>query len=499
MCTTGYIKKLGLVFKNRDKNADTNEVTVIRPGWIALKTEGADYYGLGINQHSCSFVSNAVNTPEWTALAAAGKSDEAKEQFKKENEGLISPMKMVSEMLPHVKSAKEWVDAIMKSDISFMGYNIIVADRNEAYHIETYRDKRQLNEIKGNFVMSNHFHSLDHGPKCREDYPNSYIRLENAKQQILGIRSIEDLMNVLTIPGDDESGAFWRNGNNFWSVSSSIMNLDFPSLYYTAAQNQPHSRISMSNPQTPQEKNFLEMSRYIDLPTYHKIERAHPFYEEMVEEMHKQVLQHYKNYAKGEGKMKTMEFGAGTGICSIELVQHDFLELDCVELDSKCGEILSSHPEAKHYSVHVADATTYCKPGEYDLLVSVFAHDHIHFDKRFTLARNLRDNLKKGGRYIMGGEVLPRYQNDHERKKALFKYHNMIIDIALKHDRVQLCELENNALKSGLDMVGDFKRHEEMLEDEMRSADFVIAEKIKMGPLDREDCGGVYIYVFEAV
>jgi len=93
---------------------------------------------------------------------------------------------------------------------------------------------------------------------------------------------------------------------------------------------------------------------------------------------------------------------------------------------------------------------------------------------------------------------LPYFSTENDRKKGLFKYHNYIIGLALQDDRVQLSELENNALKSGLNMVGDFKRHETMFEEELKSAGFKMLVKKKMGPLDRDDVGGVYVYVFEA-
>jgi len=144
------------------------------------------------------------------------------------------------------------------------------------------------------------------------------------------------------------------------------------------------------------------------------------------------------------------------------------------------------------------DAITYCKPHEYDLLVSTFAHDHIHYDERFAFAKNLFHNMKKGGRYIIGMEILPHFSTENDRKKALFKYHNYIIEMSLQDDRVQLSELENNALKSGLDMVGDFKRHEVMFEEELMSAGFKMIARKKVGPLDRGDVGGVYVYAFEA-
>ncbi len=109
MCTVGYHEELNIIFKNRDKCISTDEVVVLNPEFLAVKTEGADYFSTGINKHSCAFVSTAVNTPEWTAKASDGKMDEATVQFKKENEGLVNPMIYVSEYLPEVTGIDEWL------------------------------------------------------------------------------------------------------------------------------------------------------------------------------------------------------------------------------------------------------------------------------------------------------------------------------------------------------------------------------------------------------
>ena len=87
MCTVGYHKKLNLIFKNRDKNAPTEEVMVVKPDLITVKTEGADYFSLGTNKNGCAFVSTAVNTPRWTTLASEGKKKEAEEQNMKKEKG----------------------------------------------------------------------------------------------------------------------------------------------------------------------------------------------------------------------------------------------------------------------------------------------------------------------------------------------------------------------------------------------------------------------------
>lgn len=497
MCTIGYHKKLNIAFKNRDKNIPTNEVMVIKPDLMAIKTEGADYFSLGTNIHRCSFVSAAVNSPEWTSIASEGRVKDAAELFKKENDGLTNPVTTVSRYMPEVNNVKEWLEIILRSGKRYMGYNIILADRENAVHMELYDNKSHITWIENNAVISNHFSHIDHGPKNAEDYPSSFERLEAIKNTIKDFVSLEDVFKTLKPTDGKRENLFWREGS-FHTISSSVIDLDTNAIYYASSPAGAYSRISGHIPPKGAEKIFIEMSRYIDLPTYHKIERGHPFYEEMLEEVNAQVAKYYYNCIGGNGKVKTLEIGAGTGLCSLELVKHHFLDLDCLEIDNKCCNILSNHSGSHKYNVIMGDAVTYYKAHHYDLVISTFAHDHIHYDKRFTFAKNIYNNLKKSGWYIMGGEILPYFSDDIQRKKSLFMYHNYIIELALQKDRVQVSELENNALKSGLDMIGDFKRHEAMFEQEMESAGFKLAVKKKIGPLDRNDVGGVFIYVFHA-
>lgn len=501
MCTIGYHKKLNVVFKNRDKNLPTDEVIVVKPEFIAVKTEGADYYGLGANRHGCAFVSAAVNTPAWTALITAGKLKEAEAQSKKENDGLKNPMAVVSRYLAEIYDVEEWLEKLLNEKAKFMGYNIVLADADKAAAIEIYGKDHHLTWLKDYSVLTNHFHTLKHGPKTRKDYPSSFKRLEYANGEMRNIVSIEDLFGILKTHDRDPVSDLWRKGV-FPTISSSVIDLEAPALYYSNTLDHDYTRVAADIPPKGAEKAFIEMSRYIDLPTYHNIERGHPFYVEMIETIQDEIKNYYKSvkkHADGGTGLSVLELGAGTGLCSLEIIKHPFLRLDALEIDSECCKILSSHPEASKYNVILGDAVAHCKKHYYDMVVSTFAHDHIHYNKRFAFSKNIHNNLKGGGIYIMGGELLPYFSNDLERKKALFKYHNYIIDEALKHNRVQIAELENNALKSGLDLVGDFKRHEKMFEQEMASADFRLKKKIKMGPHDVHDVGGVFVYVYETV
>jgi len=497
MCTIGYNKRLNLVFKNRDKNMSVREVAVINPQIIALKTESANYFSIGINRHSsCAYVSAAVNSPLWTALVYQGKMEEAAVELEKGNKDLANPVEWISKYLPEVANIDEWLEKILNAGCKYRGYNLLLVDKEKAVHVELYGNESHVSYIGEMTAITNHFRHIDYGPKKPEDYPSSYERLNALNKSIKDFVSLEDVFKALKSQEGTKNGSLWRKGN-FFTVSSAVVDIDTRALYFTSSPTEEYSRISGNIPPKGSEKIFIEMSRYIDLPTYHKIERGHPFYEEMLEESNRQIVKYYRGHKRAKGKLKTIELGAGTGLYSLELVKHDFIELDCLEIDNECCKMLESRSEAAKYKVILGDAVTYCEPHKYDLVVSTFAHDHIHYDKRFAFAKNIYNNLKKGGRYIMGGEVIPCFSNDIERKKALFLYHNYIIDVALRHDRVQLSELENNALKSGLDMVGDFKRHETMFEKEMESAGFMLIEKKKIGPLDRDDVGGVFVYVFE--
>lgn len=239
----------------------------------------------------------------------------------------------------------------------------------------------------------------------------------------------------------------------------------------------------------------FEMSRYIDLSIYHEVERSHPYYIEMIEEMQTQAKLYHKNSG---GIVKALELGAGTGLFTQDLARHDFIDVDALELDSDCLKILKNHVGERANCI-LGNAITYCKEGQYDLLLSTFAHDHINFNLAKDFAKNIRKNLKKGGQYIMGGEILPYFETEAQRCESLYTYHGFIVDKAIRDGHYTLAQIEINALKSGLEMIGDFKRHEKMFEDEMLSADFKMTVKKKMGPVHLDNVGGVFVYVFEAI
>ncbi len=239
----------------------------------------------------------------------------------------------------------------------------------------------------------------------------------------------------------------------------------------------------------------IEMSRYIDLDIYHAVEKTHPFYMEMIGEIHNNI----ESLTSRCKEAALLELGAGTGLLTEELIRHKNLIIDALDVDHPICEILEKHVGSKIRKVLCEDAVTFCNKEPYDLVVSTFAHDHINFEQGPRFIANIRKNLKKGGHYIMGGEILPHFSDEKQRQEALYTYHGYIVNKALRERHFLLAQIEINALQSGLDLIGDFKRHEEMFEKEMLSANFKLKKKMKMGPLDLNNVGGVFVYVYEAL
>lgn len=241
------------------------------------------------------------------------------------------------------------------------------------------------------------------------------------------------------------------------------------------------------------EKECFEMSRYIDLDLYHKAERSHPFYEEMVNE----ICGNLKTDSKSHSRINLLEFGAGTGLLTQELIRFPHIDVYALELDTECIQILKNNIRHKNCSIIQDNIITFAKENYFDIIISSFAHDHIDYDNGCQLAKNLKNNLKNGGIYIMGGEILPYYSNSKEREEALYKYHCYIINKALRDRNFEVAQIEINALKSGIFMQGDFKRHEKLFEEEMSLGGLKLISKKKIGPLDVDGVGGIFVYIYE--
>jgi SAM-dependent methyltransferase len=257
------------------------------------------------------------------------------------------------------------------------------------------------------------------------------------------------------------------------------------------------------------DRKSLEMSRYISIDQYDRYEQDHPFYREMVEKMISIFYQHCQQLVNGGRREAThewsaLEFGAGTGLFTERIAAQPFVKVTAVEVDTICFDKLSNNMKVFNNVLCLEqDSRYYSGSGtneKYDFVFSCFADHHIHDPYKLDYLKNVKKNLKEDGLFIVGEELLPYYPETNEtaRNEAIRKYHGHILYLIDKIDlepaRKALLELESQAMESGLARVGDFKVSAEVYNSLFLQAGLA-SEQIKIGPLDRDDLGGVYVIV----
>lgn len=495
MCTIGYLKDRNIIFKNRDKSFSIQEELVVNDNILASRTVGDTYFSWGINQYGCGFVSAAINNSRWMDLLYEGKDQEAADFLKADLEGLSNPMQVVSDLLPSIRSADEWVKALMDRPDRWRGYQFIAVDQDKAHIVEIFGDHCEVRPANDRTVLTNHYSVIDHGPKKYEDYPSTYRRYDYANERIQKLDTVDQVLETMNPTNEADKTAIWRSGT-FNTVSSSVIDIAQAQAFYATESEQSYHRVKMVSENLDEIKvasdgSRFEMSRYIDLDLYHEVERSHPYYVEMIDE----ICEKIKAVCDPSKKYRVLEFGAGTGIFTEKLIEMPFLEITALDKDLMCCKMLEKYLRGKgNCRVVQGDASTWGDTEPFDIIVSTFAHDHIHYDLGAALASNIYKNLAPGGHYFMGGEILPFYSTEEERKEALNTYHGFIVSKSLREGNYRLAQIEINALESGVGMVGDFKRHEDLFEKEMAAGDLKQESKTKMGPSHLDDVGGVYVY-----
>lgn len=244
MCTVIYHKELGFLSKNRDKGEVTREQIISTSCFSAVRSVGSDYFSMAVNRHGMAFASTAINSPEWTAAAEQGRYEEAAQIFEVENAGLESPTAALSASLNGATSLDQWVERLCRPGSSWMGYNVVLADRERALLVETHAGKTHVRILPERAVVTNHFKTLEHGPRKRDDYPSSYERLEYATERVLRTEDSEEFRNLIRPSQAEGAALIWREGH-FRTVSSGIIDLRARLLLHTKSREESFARYRL--------------------------------------------------------------------------------------------------------------------------------------------------------------------------------------------------------------------------------------------------------------
>ena len=257
-----------------------------------------------------------------------------------------------------------------------------------------------------------------------------------------------------------------------------------------------------------------EMSLYIAIDDYDEFEERHAYYVEMMAEMLSVFrARRDRRYSGDLERAQALELGAGTGIFTRRLAAEPDVECVAVEIDFACSNKLErnlrNQPNA---TVAHADSRIYREGGQdgrFQFIFSSFADHHIKPEDKSRYFENAKHNLARGGRIIVGDEFLPEHDpaDSEAWQAALRGYHGHIIDFAAARAAAceergeieeaqahrELIKLESAALDSGLAKQGDFKLSRSQYEQILREQGFEFRAK-KIGPLDDDSVGGIYVY-----
>jgi len=237
------------------------------------------------------------------------------------------------------------------------------------------------------------------------------------------------------------------------------------------------------------DKNSVEMSAYIDLQKYHRCEPSHPYYPEMYEKLLWLIN------GNGDGKKNILEIGAGTGAFTKQLSNNLELSITAVELDKNCYKFAKNTLRSvKNVKLIHEDGIMHHNGKRYDAIVSCVSHHHIPYEQKDAYWRNIRRNLKPSGIYVVGDEFIDHFTTEKRRVDALGRLHNHIIDRAQEQGNFDLVELERINLEQGIIGTGECKVSCRIFEKNLCNNGFAIAHKEKIGPLEKNNGYGIYVY-----
>lgn len=286
------------------------------------------------------------------------------------------------------------------------------------------------------------------------------------------------------------------NNNNITGLPSS-KNIQIPKS--NLFQNQSCQKdifIKRSLNFTANTQKLTEMSRYIDISAYDKLENFHAGWQDSVNKIKELISKRFN-------APKIMEHGSGTGNSTELFAQIPNSQIDAIELDSECYDKLllnmKNNPNVKCINGSSLD---YNPNKKCDSVVAMFSLTHLDENNMKVFLSNCREKyLNSNGTLVVGDEFLPRHNvnTNLSRINALAKHHNNVIAKAILDGKPELARLELDAMISGYEKEGDFKVSCSEFERRLSEAGFKF-KKYKIYPNKRDFAllkpqnTGVYVY-----
>lgn len=239
-----------------------------------------------------------------------------------------------------------------------------------------------------------------------------------------------------------------------------------------------------------------EMSDYFDYGQYDKATRAHAFYQEMIGGMIESLK---SQIYKTKGKLRILELGCGNGSLTDRLVQLPNVEILATDVDKNSIKFVKGRLKSNNLKIVRANALKIRAKSLFDVVIASWNYEHItNYKNGWKLGKSIAANLKDGGVYIEGAELVGPFKNESERQRTFLNYHEDIIDRALEVGNLDTAQIEYGALLSGLIGVSHFKRDKDTHVKEMEKGGLRLVIWKKFGPFTKKvGTAGNYLFVFK--
>lgn len=177
----------------------------------------------------------------------------------------------------------------------------------------------------------------------------------------------------------------------------------------------------------PKLKEQYQISEHLSLEEYDNYMKDRPLEQRI-------TLDFIIDKAKDNKNLKVIEFGAGTGRFTKQLLRvFPKLDLVLVEPDKNCCLKLNKlKKQYKQIKIVQSTAESYKSKTKYDIIIMATAFHHVPFENKLKFLKSVKNLLKKDGIYLCGDNYIPEYSTMKEREQVLMKCMNKWIREAKK-------------------------------------------------------------------
>jgi SAM-dependent methyltransferase len=148
---------------------------------------------------------------------------------------------------------------------------------------------------------------------------------------------------------------------------------------------------------------------------------------------------------------EVVELGCGPARALQFVSQIDNINLSALDVDQDFLNYARKVVQNTSINIIAADVETYKHPQEVDIFYSHGLHHHIEKgQKTHNYLKNVYQNLKSGGYYILIDEFIPHYTTPEEREIRIVIWYAHVIAHALRHHYLYLAQEESKILLDDL-------------------------------------------------